>query len=224
MKCKVIQDLLPLYCDKLTSEESNELIEAHLHDCGDCTEIYEAMCKKTELPLPETEKDLRPLKKVKRSTMIRAAIGFGAGALLLGSIVLFCCYGVIPIHSDQLTITPSFFTDVVSSWEMDEDGAPTNVDKEEQQFLLVNFSGDCKNIRNSHNVQYEYLSDGSMISHYEITIYPVLGFPFNDSGENSHQFNWYLPVKDAENGSTLTVHCRDQEMTIPISELYAQAE
>lgn len=216
MKCKVIQDLLPLYCDKLTSEESNELIEAHLHDCEDCTEIYKSMCEKTEAPLPDVEKNIRPLKKVKRSTMIRAAIGFGAGALLLGGIVLFGCYGVIPIHSDKLTITPSFFTD--------EDGAPTNVVKEELQYLLVNFSGDCKNIRYSHNVQYEYLSDGSMIRHYEITIYPVLGFPFDDWGEYPNEFDWYLPVKDAENGSTLTVRCRDQEMTIPISELYAQAE
>ncbi len=221
MKCKVIQDLLPLYCDRLTSEESNELIEAHLHDCEDCTGIYEAMCKKTELPLPETEKDLRPLKKVKRSTMIRAAIGFGAGALLLGGIVLFGCYGVIPIHSDKLTITPSFFTSVGSSWEMDEDGAPTNVDKREEKLLHLAFTGEGRNLRNSHRILYETQSDGSKVRHYEITFYPSLGFPF---GEEEHGFDWYLPVKDAENGSTLTVHCRDQEMTIPISELYAQAE
>ena len=32
MKCSIIRDLLPLYCDKLTSEDSNEQIEKHLRE------------------------------------------------------------------------------------------------------------------------------------------------------------------------------------------------
>ena len=33
MKCEVVRDLLPLYIDKLTSEESNKEIEKHLKNC-----------------------------------------------------------------------------------------------------------------------------------------------------------------------------------------------
>ncbi|MGN0677364.1 MAG: zf-HC2 domain-containing protein, partial [Ruminococcus sp.] len=59
MKCKIIQDLLPLYCDKLTSQESNEEIEKHLRDCEECTHIYENMCQKEE-SIIDSEKDIQP--------------------------------------------------------------------------------------------------------------------------------------------------------------------
>jgi GTP-binding protein len=46
MKCNIIRDLLPLYCDKLTSQDSNEEIEKHLHECEECNAVYESMNKK----------------------------------------------------------------------------------------------------------------------------------------------------------------------------------
>lgn len=35
-KCNVVRDLLPLYHEKLTSCESNQIIESHLEACGEC--------------------------------------------------------------------------------------------------------------------------------------------------------------------------------------------
>ena len=32
-KCNVIKDLLPLYIEKITSQDSNEIIEEHLKEC-----------------------------------------------------------------------------------------------------------------------------------------------------------------------------------------------
>ncbi|MBE5906292.1 MAG: hypothetical protein E7277_05785 [Lachnospiraceae bacterium] len=43
LDCDVIQDLLPLYVDKVSSESSNELIENHLQNCEKCKMIYEQM-------------------------------------------------------------------------------------------------------------------------------------------------------------------------------------
>lgn len=43
MKCEIIRDLLPSYVDKLTSNESNSEIEAHLNACSECEQIYENM-------------------------------------------------------------------------------------------------------------------------------------------------------------------------------------
>ncbi|WP_078380741.1 zf-HC2 domain-containing protein [Sutcliffiella halmapala] len=47
IKCKVIEDLLPLYVDGLTSNESNQMIEEHLKTCHECREKQLAL--QTEL-------------------------------------------------------------------------------------------------------------------------------------------------------------------------------
>ena len=36
MKCEIIRDLLPLYCDGLCSETSRQEIEAHVTQCEGC--------------------------------------------------------------------------------------------------------------------------------------------------------------------------------------------
>lgn len=48
--CSVIQDLLPLYVDDACSEQSKEIVEAHLQACAACSEQLAAM--KEELGLP----------------------------------------------------------------------------------------------------------------------------------------------------------------------------
>jgi hypothetical protein len=37
-KCNIIRDLLPLYHERLTSDESNQFIKTHLESCKDCSE------------------------------------------------------------------------------------------------------------------------------------------------------------------------------------------
>lgn len=61
MNCNVIRDLLPLYADQICSEESRELVDGHLAQCGDCSEILRQM-RSTELESglkSETEDVLR---------------------------------------------------------------------------------------------------------------------------------------------------------------------
>ncbi|WP_164670094.1 zf-HC2 domain-containing protein [Virgibacillus doumboii] len=41
--CKVIQDLLPLYVDNVTSNESNLLVINHLDECENCNQMYHDM-------------------------------------------------------------------------------------------------------------------------------------------------------------------------------------
>ena len=43
--CKVIQDLLPNYIEKLTKEETNSFIEEHLKECEECNSILEKLQK-----------------------------------------------------------------------------------------------------------------------------------------------------------------------------------
>ena len=42
-ECKIVQDLLPSYVDKLTNEETNQYIEEHLKECKECQKVLENM-------------------------------------------------------------------------------------------------------------------------------------------------------------------------------------
>ena len=55
-KCKIVQDLLPNYIDKLTSEETNSFVEKHLEECNECHEIIENMKKDFEKERNELNK------------------------------------------------------------------------------------------------------------------------------------------------------------------------
>lgn len=62
--CKIVQDLLPNYIEKLTNEETNKYIEEHLSECDNCKNVYENM--KKELQLSENKKDNREVRYIKK--------------------------------------------------------------------------------------------------------------------------------------------------------------
>lgn len=213
MKCKIIQDLLPLYCDKLTSQESNEEIEKHLRDCEECTQIYENMCQKEE-SIIDSEKDIQPLKKVKRKNIIRIIISVLVSAVVLFGVFMFVFWGVIPISYDDLKMNLSITQQTGSSWQTDENGTPVNIETTTYDMLTILFEGNCSTIR--HSQKYSFDSDN-----YEITIYPVIKIPFDDRGEYPNQFTWSVPVK--ENG-TITVHYLERDVKYNIKDLAEQAK
>lgn len=70
ISCKVIQDLLPLYHDGVTSLETNALVEEHLQTCEACQEEFHKLQEAVALALPSPEREeqkTESLKKVKRS-------------------------------------------------------------------------------------------------------------------------------------------------------------
>ena len=58
--CKIVQDLLPSYIDKLTSKETNTYIEEHINNCKECKGILDTMQK----DIPEENKKIEK-KKIK---------------------------------------------------------------------------------------------------------------------------------------------------------------
>ena len=54
--CKIVQDLLPNYIDKLTSKETNTYIEEHVSSCKDCKKILDNMQKDIQLQEKKLEK------------------------------------------------------------------------------------------------------------------------------------------------------------------------
>lgn len=93
--CAVIHDLLPLYVEQLTSNETNKLIEKHLEECEGCKRSYEAM--KAEIS-EENERvddsrtilqEVDYLKKIRTSTRKRILLGI-AGTLCTVGIIIAC--------------------------------------------------------------------------------------------------------------------------------------
>ncbi len=62
--CKIVQDLLPNYIEKLTNEETNKYIEEHLKDCIECKKVLENMQK--ELDVKNSKRDEREVKYIKK--------------------------------------------------------------------------------------------------------------------------------------------------------------
>lgn len=89
--CSVIRDLFPSYIDKLTSEESNQLVEEHLAQCKDCEKILHDMQdgnKQSYKPTEKEKKEIDFLKKNKRRNF-RIGIYCIIGALLCAALILF---------------------------------------------------------------------------------------------------------------------------------------
>lgn len=66
LNCNIIRDILPLYVEKLTSEESNAAVNQHLEQCEDCRKYLENIQRPIDCPnVPEKEIDY--MRKIKNS-------------------------------------------------------------------------------------------------------------------------------------------------------------
>lgn len=208
MKCKVIQDLLPLYAEALTSEESNALVKEHLEGCEECTRFYENM-KEVPQEVPTGDRNISPMKKVKRSFIIRLTAGILASVVLLTTAFFFLFWGVIPIHSDKLNVQIAL---------------DTQNDKKTLEFL---FTGDCGYIMERTDETITELAPGTAARHLEVTICPVFKLPFDDWGEHPNQFEWDLELP-GENSMfkdvSITIHCQDKDITYDAFALAAMLE
>lgn len=72
--CKIVQDLLPNYVDKLTTESTNEFIKEHLKECKKCSEVYEKMSEQIDLDYNIENKEVKCMKKVHKKILIMGII------------------------------------------------------------------------------------------------------------------------------------------------------
>lgn len=80
ISCEIIQDLLPLYAEKMTSKASDSLIEAHLAECKRCKRTLDGMM--SDLSMHRTSVEKNPslkfvqsgIKKRRRTTVFFAAL------------------------------------------------------------------------------------------------------------------------------------------------------
>lgn len=94
--CNLIRDLLPLYHDGICSDESNEIIKAHLAECDGCKEYYDRLCKsdgivavpqssESEIKKADSFKGIK--KRLRRKQIFVGAAVFAAVVVLALSII-----------------------------------------------------------------------------------------------------------------------------------------
>lgn len=91
-QCEVIQDLLPLYNDKVCSNVSEKVVEEHLEECMQCRQIAEKLKNVVYDEKLQIEKEnvIRAHeKKVKRKTFMVGA--YIAGVLMIPVVVCLIC-------------------------------------------------------------------------------------------------------------------------------------
>lgn len=85
--CGIIRDLIPLYCDKICSEDTVEAVEEHMRECQQCSQYYARMSQ-TELeqnPIDLEKYDqqqVASMKKVKKKMKMRNRIFCVIGVLI----------------------------------------------------------------------------------------------------------------------------------------------
>lgn len=105
--CSLIRDLLPLYIEKMDSEETHNLIKEHLSSCDSCKKELEEKCLPSGLPV---NTDIMPLKKIK-SHLQKKKIFTVILTALLTLVVVSICTGLalapkfIPFTDDMIQLT-----------------------------------------------------------------------------------------------------------------------
>lgn len=81
--CSIIKDLLPLYVDNLTSEDSNKEIEEHIKECKSCNEVVAVLKAEIEVPKIDMQLSNSSYKKLFKK-MRNKIISFVSIALVIG--------------------------------------------------------------------------------------------------------------------------------------------
>ena len=84
VKCTIIQDLLPLYVDKVCSSDSAELVKNHLQSCPPCKRLYDEMATDLEGKLPSPEVDGKKAFQSLRTNLLWIAVAL---AVMVGCFV-----------------------------------------------------------------------------------------------------------------------------------------
>ena len=88
ISCNIIKDLLPLYAEDMTSEDSKKLVDDHLCGCDECTKELAAIKKAPKLPL---EVDVKSLKRVGDTIRRRRTLTALAAIMTLVTVFASVC-------------------------------------------------------------------------------------------------------------------------------------
>lgn len=72
--CNIIRDLLPSYIDNITSDESNQMIQHHLQECGACQKTYDSLKSHTFVSKKADQQMARFFQRNKRKKAVEKRV------------------------------------------------------------------------------------------------------------------------------------------------------
>lgn len=107
MNCNIVRDLLPIYIDGLTSEETAIEIQEHLKGCVECTKLFEEMsCPMESINLEAENREINYLKKIKARSIKKLVIII-AVILFIFSILTYLFVIGSPVKMKDMEYTQS---------------------------------------------------------------------------------------------------------------------
>ncbi len=220
MKCEIIRDLFPSYCDGITSDESNTEIEKHIAECSECMEILGKMEEKNDKSVV-LKKEIEPLKKVKKRNVFKIVISCIVTAFVGVFMFFLCFWGIIPTSSDNVDVQIECQDVTLHQVEfdsLDENNEPTGNVKETdipQVQVTVNLKSRKGAIRISDKTKYNFLSDGKKIYVLpEFSVYSAFDVSWGHGNEYSYSIN------NPDECSKLVIHYLDRDVTYDLYEYY----
>jgi len=133
VECEVIKDLLPKYSNKISSKETNKIIEEHIKDCPDCAKVLENMNKEAEY-----------LKKFKKRKMVKRI------AIVLVILVIFLICARDYIYG-------KYFIDIDNDIKIEYEQMNSDVEEEFWTFAFnsPNYVLNCEEHYDAYNIEIE---------------------------------------------------------------------
>ncbi len=110
ISCKIIEDLLPLYCDGVCSKESETLVTDHLCECKHCRDLLNSM---NDSPKSKEKENINNLKSIsikwsqirKKSIIKGLLIGISVCLLIVLGFILLTQWCFIPVNTQKIIIS-----------------------------------------------------------------------------------------------------------------------
>lgn len=117
-ECKIINDLLPNYISRLTSDETNYFVEHHLTECENCKQVYEKMQKNLEInETKEEEIQIKGFKKInKKFRLLEIIIIILLIILLIGATCYWNYWKKSYIYAAESTYEITEYLDTVDAF------------------------------------------------------------------------------------------------------------
>jgi len=101
ISCNIIRDLLPLYAEELASEDTRILVDEHLKECEDCTNVLNTMKKGTPVPMETAPESLGKVKKTIRRRRVLSVMAAVMTVITIASAVFTYMFTPFQLTKDQ---------------------------------------------------------------------------------------------------------------------------
>jgi len=177
LPCKVIEDMLPMYYDKVCSEDSGALVEEHLRTCPRCRQMLSDLRNDIDIQCQKAD-DIKPLKKIQKNYM----------KLKLGWLIAILCVVIL---------IPIAF--IVGSQQGEKKGQVVDYSKEEavayaNEFMTCLENGDYTKAYSYWDIVGEKkdLQRGSLFTEEELVNFEADGLKkFCEGGEKLESMNGF---------------------------------